>query len=1025
MSDPKKNAKKNPENTSVDWAEKLKASMNDGYTESKTDTSSVDDDDLAALLRAQLSMNTTETSLLETLDTSEFEEEEAEDENEEEKVFLDPECPVFDDSDDLVEGDPDEIIEDEPDENMEDDLDEIIEDDLDEIIEDELDENMEDDLDEIIEDDLDEIIEDEPDENMEDDLDEIIEDEPDENMVDDLDEIIEDKQDENSMEYEEDVFIKAESSPSIKRYYRRPSNTYYTDDRLNGLSPDEILGGARLQALDKENTRLLKEEDPYYTSGDSGIDMAHITPEDESGLAVDEILGEENREPIHRTAEKHTVNRSRSFVQIRDPLQLNLDDISPTAGHNFTIKPKDTTISSTTASRHTAEHADYTESMSYAGGEKEMLRDTDLCMRLGYEESLRHADEQKRVEQIRANTYENQKTRSSNERPVVKFGREYRGRTDTDRIELLYTRARRYNLIRLCLACTGALGALLYDTLPVMATSDNVISFTNSLLYAPLGLLWMLLVCLPFVTRLGRGIKSLLSFEPTRFAVAAMGILITTVHDVIACFVRDPAGLPLFGGVALVMLSVATLSEYWVTEGEHLAFAVVSSGKTAHVMTNEPTPATTALHHFHEAGKDLGRANASSKRSIFTIVHTGQIADYFARTEQYNSYMGRLNYLLPVALLISIVSAGLAVMLKGDPLTDGVRTFTATYLSCIPAAYLIAMTLPLYEVNRSLCKKGAAVIGTAAPDEYVGKYPAHLIFPDGDALKTLYRKDITLRGDHDSAEWQRIADVIFCLLDTPLGVESALRDRSAEGYRIDIAETADQYLRLYLFDTENHRTIEVMMGSHDALTRRGVRLPKINMEQRYKKSEGSRVMYLAFNRSFHLAYAAEYRVGRTFARTATTLFEMGHGVSLASYDPLLDSDMEGINRLRKRHQLDVLRPTDYEPVRKTRSSGVIATGRCLDIIRPLTACHGMKRAYRNAYLFSWLFLAVSAGLSMLAACLGGQGLLCSVIVSAWQMIVALAMISVSLMSVRKTMDSETKPQFDLKFEEPTENAPQK
>ena len=63
MSEPTKNAKKNPENTSVDWAEKLKVSMSEGYREETADTSFHEEDDLAAMLRAQLGKSAEQTSI--------------------------------------------------------------------------------------------------------------------------------------------------------------------------------------------------------------------------------------------------------------------------------------------------------------------------------------------------------------------------------------------------------------------------------------------------------------------------------------------------------------------------------------------------------------------------------------------------------------------------------------------------------------------------------------------------------------------------------------------------------------------------------------------------------------------------------------------------------------------------------------------------------------------------------------------------------------------------------------------------
>ena len=67
--------KKNPQNEAVDWAERLKASMNDTPVDTPARSSMREDDELAALLRAQLAHReqATATAAFE-LDTSEFEE---------------------------------------------------------------------------------------------------------------------------------------------------------------------------------------------------------------------------------------------------------------------------------------------------------------------------------------------------------------------------------------------------------------------------------------------------------------------------------------------------------------------------------------------------------------------------------------------------------------------------------------------------------------------------------------------------------------------------------------------------------------------------------------------------------------------------------------------------------------------------------------------------------------------------------------------------------------------------------------
>ncbi len=1022
MSEPRKKSKKNPEDTSVDWAEKLKASMSEGYSESDTDTDHTDDD-LAALLRAQLGKSTENTSLMDSLDTSEFEEEfDDEEEFDEDEIddefavdgVLEEDSESEEDYSEDTEEDYSEDTEEDYSEDTEEDYSEDTEEDYSEDTEEDYSEDTEEDYSEDTEEDYSEDTEEDYSEETEEDYSEDTEEDYPEDTEEDYSEDTEedypeDTEEDYSEEIEEDYSEETETNAAIADVaeqsidapvyrtkptgeYRRPEAERLTDDLLNGLVFSDMVGGPRLKAISDENARLLEEE-AFATVRDLSLDddsaaiRDQVDPESENAT---EDLG------ASETRESSTTSR-RQAKQIHDPLQLGLDDVSPTVKSK---KRHEISMASDISDPdEVTEGNDYPHIRTQEGTE-ESLQDMGLCLHLGYEEAMRHSDEQAQIELLRTRQHETRETRQTGEVCSVRFKREYRGREDTSAVEKAYVKARRWNFFRLLYAVIGGFVAIIYDLLPLIIPSDSELALSYASLYAPVGLLGTLLVCLPFLTRLFKGIKSLLDFEPTRYTVSGTAILISLLHSGAACFAGDPYSLPLFGGVALLMLSFASLSEYLVTEGEHRAFTVVSSGKLARVLTSESTPSASALRQKLSRQAEDGQTRVPpDEQTVLTVVRARRVADYFARTRRYNPYMGRLNYMLPVALLCSIVCAGLALILGDGIWTEGMQVFTATYLACLPAAYIVALTLPLFRANGILENKGAAVIGTAAPVEYAGKQSAHVIFADGHALKALYRKDVTLRGDDDSADSRRTADVIFRLLDTPLAVEPTLQNRSLDGYRIDIAEIQNEYVRLYLMDDETERTTEIMMGSHEALTHRGIRLPKIGMEQRYKKSAGSHVLYVAFNRNFHLAYAVEYRVGRTFAKTAMILSDMGYRVSLSSFDPLVDTDMEGINRLRRRTPIEVLRPAEYEPIREICSGGLIVTGRSLDLLQPLIACRKMKRAYRKAHLISWLGLLASVGLSALAVSLGGIALLSSGILTLWQLLGMGSMLAVSYATV--------------------------
>ena len=749
----------------------------------------------------------------------------------------------------------------------------------------------------------------------------------------------------------------------------------YDEEAL--LSPDGAVGDARLLAAEEESNRLLGE---MYVAdlpspSDDGEEAVAPPPVPEEPVAQPAKPGKS--EPVQRTVSN-------------DPLQLGLDDILPRVDTLPPVEAPARDAAPETTGRPAAparKAADYTGRMARRPRDREeAVRDAELYLRLGYEEQLTRTEQQEAVEEARRRARERQASAPRSETPVVKARREYTDREQTPAIERGYARSRRLSLTRLCVAVVGALFGILHDLLGIIPTTFGALTYPQTVLYPIVSVLLTVFFCLPFLSRLGRGIRSLFDFEPTRYAVSALALIAAAVHGVLTVFSRCSY---LYGGVALFMLAVAAATEYVATVAEETAFSVVSAGKTSFVLTAETTPASAA--HAEQA---------PSERTL-TAVRTGRVSDFFARTGKYNPYMGRLNYLLPVALLFAIACAGLAIMKGGPLLSHGLPVFTATYLSCLPAAYLVSMSLPLLAANRLLRRKGAAVLGAAAPADLCKRGSTRLLIRDGDAVGGLYRKEITLRDDPKAHLWRRKAACLFRLLECPLWKESPLGDDLAEGLCVEVAETEEGYVRLFLIDLEGGETNEVMMGTRDALTRRGVRLPKASMEAAYKRTEESRVVYLAFDGAFRIAYAVEYRLGSTFARAVEKLAAMGDTAAIVTYDPLVDEELLQVERLERCPPAEVLRPAYAEAPRKACSAAAVATGRSLDLLYPYAACRRMRRVYRLSHLISWLTLLAATGLSLSSVYLDGDMILSSAAVTAWQILLTVLSVTLCLLTVKK------------------------
>ena len=738
------------------------------------------------------------------------------------------------------------------------------------------------------------------------------------------------------------------------------------DGAGESLSPDGDVRDPRLLAADEESARLLEEETaPSPEPAVAAIPAGERSPKEREGSAA------------KAGADKPTKASKPADLPPTDPLQLGLDDVYPRVE---TLAPQ-----KSTAKAPQVPTSAYAARMTRDARE-EAVRDTEMFLRLGYEKQMLRSEQQEAVEEARRRADERARQTAGNESSAVRVTHEYTDKKQTPSIERAYIRARRLCVTRLCVAAVGALFGILHDYLGEFFTSFNSLTYADTVLYPVVGLLWTVLICLPFLPRLGKGLKSLFDFEPTRYAVSALGLLVAVAHGALAIFVHRPY---LYGGVALLMLTVAAASEYMTTVAEHRAFSVVSSGKTAFILTDEVTPASAA------------RVEPDPVERSLTASRAGRISDYFARTGRYNPYMGRLNYLLPVALLASIGCAGMAILRGGELLYDGIPVFTATYLSCLPAAYLLSMSLPLLRSNGLLRSKGAAVIGTAAAVDYTKKGSARILIRDGDALGGLFRKEITLRNDPHPEIWRSRASKLFSLLECPLRTESLPGGDRTDGLCVEVAETEEGFVRLYLIDLVNDETTEVMMGSHDALARRAIRLPKPSMERVFKKTEDSQVIYLAFDRVFRIAYSVEYRVGATFARVVEKLASMGDKAALVTYDPLVKAELVSSDRFRSLPSVELVRPAYAESVRESLSGGVVATGRSTDLLYTYAACRRMRKAYRLSHVFTWCAILGALILSLLTVFTGSSTVLTPAVVTVWQILLTALSVAVSLTNVNR------------------------
>ena len=155
-------------------------------------------------------------------------------------------------------------------------------------------------------------------------------------------------------------------------------------------------------------------------------------------------------------------------------------------------------------------------------------------------------------------------------------------------------------------------------------------------------------------------------------------------------------------------------------------------------------------------------------------------------------------------------------------------------------------------------------------------------------------------------------------------------------------------------DTRSGGTVEVMLGSYEALAPLGVRLPPREAESSYRKTPDAQVLYLAFDRRFRLACACGLHIEPLFRQMTERLQALGCRVSVLSYDPLAGSSPLFTEEGEDLH-VGLFRPRRYSRLYAPRSGGIVSVRDGLDILRGYFACCRIRTANRLGVLLGWLW----------------------------------------------------------------------
>ena len=715
------------------------------------------------------------------------------------------------------------------------------------------------------------------------------------------------------------------------------------DDALNGMNLEQVIRSVQWS---------VPEDESLDVADDGAVD-------EEWFLFSDEMEEDEDEEPtVAEPAPKEpdVADVSRR----RDQLQIGMETLSRKREQG--------------AAYHAEQPTDTTEGFSDG--------DVDMLLKLGYEPSLRHVVDEERVEERKNAFLQDDEVGTRNTSAYVYHKVKKSELKNTKRVENEYSRELGLTCARLFGALAGMCGVLVLCMLGrwwrTQSADGSSTAFTAAILAC------LLATAAPQAGRLLRGLRSLVDFEPVAYAVPALAVLTAAVYDVVTLFrpLMWSDGLWI-NAAALGTLLTVILAELWQGKSQRISYHMVSAGKPLSVIAGQRSRGDDQKTAFGEA-----EVQGEASEHMGAKVRTVRSADrFFVWANRYNEAYGMLNYLLPTAMLLTVVCGG-AVMMVHDDIEHGLMAALIAFVTALPCAFVLGLTCPTYRANRNLKAYGCTVLGEASAMGYTrSKMRARnegerYLFSDRDAVHKKVTLRIAMREDEHAALYQEKTRKLLRLLD---GMEALDWENSyvdTDGVHLEISELREGFLQLYM--TDHGHVYEVMMGSYEELDAKGVRLPRENMERIYRRqSPDGEILYVAFDGVTRSACLVTYRVRTKFTWAFETLRRMGYTVGVLTYDPMLSArTVEGLDP-----EASVIYRGRFETQDVEQDGGVASVDGGIKVVYAMLACRRIRDAYAFVTALSWIMsvggLVAVALLCLLNPALSGHPLM-AVGVLLWQ-----------------------------------------
>ncbi len=497
---------------------------------------------------------------------------------------------------------------------------------------------------------------------------------------------------------------------------------------------------------------------------------------------------------------------------------------------------------------------------------------------------------------------------------------------------------------------------------------------TYNIIYLLVDLQIVLISALLILPSIAEGFKGMFNGKPTRNSAVFLMYLMSAIHPIVLLF-TGAKEYPLFGSVAATFAFLTCIASFLDSKRIYRTFRICGN-------RNEKLVAKDLDGDSPEA--EAFREQLTGEPRFFSIQKAGFIDNFFERITKRGKSERSFGTILILSLLLSIGFAAFSYW-KVPDIAGTANAFMATLAMTLPLSCIFTVSLPFSHLSAKAEKIGAAIISTAAAEEYAAADAVS--FTDKEIFPPKSVKVTTIRTYGETRIDKAIlyAAMIFQKLGGPL---SEVFKKTISGFYDEISEDFD-FLEITADGMcAKIEDCDVFVGNKDYLLSYDFGYTKDEKDEAFEEKNG-KIMYMVIGSELAAKFYIRYSISKQFKKTVLALYRSGICPAVKTCDPNIDSNLFRTLLQNSKIPAGIIKSCEAmkdAPAAEHSESGIVCTSSIAKLLRTFSLCESLRHLTRTNVIMKILSVFIGLGIVVFLYYIGNLSRITGLFVLIYQLL---------------------------------------